>query len=146
MNIPNEIQSIIEKMAKHLADQGQQSISLNGSCKYRGPNDLKCAVGALLSDEACEGDIEGESVLAFFDGIPRPNRVTAADELNALRGDVPEYPFSRFLDKCQSYHDTSVSNIWVYGSQNSYRGRLTEGTATVEVITADLEHIWRSLN
>lgn len=148
MNIPNlvipdEIQSLIDRMANHLAAQGQQSIDLGGACLYRGPNDLKCAIGALLSDEAC---VEGRSVSVFYDELFTDAEGTEPrDELEQLRGSVSEDDFITFLERCQNYHDRDNEEFWFSENRISYKGRISEGSATVDVITEDLKEVWRSL-
>lgn len=43
-------QQIFNKVAAHLMKQQKKSRNTNGSCKYRGPKGLKCAVGCLIPD------------------------------------------------------------------------------------------------
>lgn len=47
-----ELQEIFDIVSKHLLKQGRRSLSANNSkCVYRSPDGLKCAAGALISDE-----------------------------------------------------------------------------------------------
>lgn len=41
--------------------QGRKSIR-GGSCRYRGPDGLKCAVGHLIKDEYYSEEMEGKSI------------------------------------------------------------------------------------
>lgn len=62
------LQELFDRVADHLLKQGERSCVdevAHGDelpkpqCRYRGPNGLKCAVGALITDEAYSPDIEG---------------------------------------------------------------------------------------
>lgn len=64
-------QEIYDTVAKHLFTQGKRSgeptDSTAFSCMYRGPGGTKCAVGAIISDEVYNPDMEGQSVVGLFD-------------------------------------------------------------------------------
>lgn len=51
------MQQIFDKCITHLRTQKVPSIEA-GDCLYRGPNGLKCAVGALITDEAYKDSLE----------------------------------------------------------------------------------------
>lgn len=44
-------QTVFNMVLKHLRKQGKRAMNRNESCRYRGPNGTKCAVGALIADE-----------------------------------------------------------------------------------------------
>lgn len=44
-------QEIFNKVKKHLLSQNKRSRKSNGICAYRGPDNLKCAVGGLIPDK-----------------------------------------------------------------------------------------------
>lgn len=44
------IQKLFDKAVTHLLTQMEQCIDEYGDCVYRGPNGLKCAIGALIDD------------------------------------------------------------------------------------------------
>ena len=50
---------IYERVSAHLLNQGAVSEDENGSCRLRGANGRKCAIGSLVSDEFYCPDIEG---------------------------------------------------------------------------------------
>jgi hypothetical protein len=56
------IQKLFDKDVTHLLTQMEQSISDDGRCVYRGPNGLKCAIGALIDDKVYHPEIEGRTV------------------------------------------------------------------------------------
>lgn len=64
-------QEIFNKTHKHLLGQNKKSISTEGYCKYRGPNNLKCAIGPFISDKLYDKDMEGKSVQGLFDDFPK---------------------------------------------------------------------------
>ncbi len=53
-------QEIFDKVAAHLLTQNARSY-YEMSCRYRGPNGLRCAVGCLITDEAFKYELEGQS-------------------------------------------------------------------------------------
>jgi hypothetical protein len=71
-------QDIFDAVAIHLLEQGERSWDpLEEQCLYRGPNGLKCAVGALISDDAFDPDANHQPVdhpqvrqMLRFSGVP----------------------------------------------------------------------------
>lgn len=56
-------QEVLNTMAAHLLAQGVKSIDAgSGSCRYRGRDGLKCAVGALLTNKEYYPEMEGHNV------------------------------------------------------------------------------------
>lgn len=58
-----QAQEIFDAVSKHLFNQGRRSMRLTSRrgmffCAYRGNNGLKCAVGALISDEIYNPDMD----------------------------------------------------------------------------------------
>ena len=61
-------QEMFNKMWLGLSGQGwKRSAREDGACMYRGPGGLKCAVGHLLSDEACSGEVGPDDYGAVVD-------------------------------------------------------------------------------
>lgn len=52
-------QELFDTVVDHLRKQNAQSINLAGNCQYRGPNDMKCAVGCLIEDSEYTSEMEG---------------------------------------------------------------------------------------
>lgn len=81
---------------KHLLCQGKKSRAPNGSCKYRGPDGLKCAVGVLIPDS---------------EYVPGFDNATTLDEVRrrcpSLRG--LDYDF---LLSVQRLHDNENVETW----------------------------------
>lgn len=56
------LQQIFDRVALHLLRQNEQSVEVmreQPHCMYRGPGNLKCAVGFLISDDAYTVELEG---------------------------------------------------------------------------------------
>ena len=65
-------QEIYDTVAKHLFTQGRRSGDDRPQrggfqCRYRGAEGTKCAVGAVMPDEAYDPDMEGHSIVGLFD-------------------------------------------------------------------------------
>lgn len=66
------IQEVFDQISIHLLTQNEQSFILNTDCDhefkvcaYRGRNELKCAVGCIISDDEYNKDMEGASWFAI---------------------------------------------------------------------------------
>lgn len=88
-------QEAFNKMVQHLRFQKVESISKDGTCMYRGPNGLKCAVGALIPDE--EYRLEFEKSIAS-------NVAKKCPSLDGID--------KNFLDKMQNAHDNVAIRFW----------------------------------
>lgn len=64
-----ELQQAFEASVRQMFAQGKPAQNDKGVCMYRGPNGTKCAVGALIPDEAYSEDMEQNilSVLVEID-------------------------------------------------------------------------------
>ena len=102
------IQEIFDTVAVHLLKQGVRSVDLNNVCLYRGPNGLKCAVGALIPDELYAPEIEGVSVLTTtYDVSNETNpRVALLNQLLKKLGIAPCSDEKRLLIRLQYIHDS----------------------------------------
>lgn len=55
-------QEVFDYIVSNLLSQSLQSIEINtGSCRYRGDNNLKCAVGFIISDDEYIMEFEGKT-------------------------------------------------------------------------------------
>ena len=54
-------QEIFNTVVRHLHAQGKPSI-VKGICRYRGPDNTRCAIGALIPDEFYTPEMEGKGV------------------------------------------------------------------------------------
>jgi hypothetical protein len=100
-------QQIFNKAIKGILDQGGPSVTLNmstgklTSCRYRGPDGTKCAIGHLIDDEEYDPSMEGYSVTGeqFFKW---QNKIEKMAELEPS-----------FLADLQAIHDNAVtSTLW----------------------------------
>ncbi len=103
-------QEIFDTVAKHLFAQGQQSISREAddkdgwTCVYRGPNGLKCAVGALISDELYVVDMEYNTVGAL---LTNP-RFTFPTWMHGLKNGSLLRSLQRVHDEAVNWHTGKV--------------------------------------
>lgn len=92
-------QEVFDAVWNGLASQGfQRSIGYEGTCLYRGPDGLKCAVGHLIPDNLYDTDLEGKTVSQLI-------------EAECLVGVFGEEVDTSFLFKLQQAHDTSDGNM-----------------------------------
>ena len=94
-------QEAFDRIITHLAKQKVKSQNSIGQCLYRGPNERKCAIGVLLSDELATSfdSKEGAFISGFWD--------RAKGEL-AL-SDASEHDSQKFYIRMQDAHDTTDS-------------------------------------
>ena len=89
----NDKQAILEATTMAIVTQGGPSY-VDGSCKYRGPDGRKCAIGLLIADDFYEETFEGFLV--------------SYSMWNALyKSGVPRFVL-RFLFDLQQAHDTAA--------------------------------------
>ena len=59
-------QVIFNKVVRHLFKQNKKCVNEDGACVYRGPNNTKCAVGALIPNRLYNEEMETEGVAFVF--------------------------------------------------------------------------------
>ena len=93
ITLPKTLQEIFDIVAEHLMQQGRRS-DKDSTCRYRGPDGLKCAAGILISDEEYHPDMEERSwsTLSFAGIAPRE--------------------FRREIESLQIIHDTHHPGNW----------------------------------
>jgi len=109
---------LLEKAITHVIQQGVPSVSQYGKCFYRGKDGLKCAVGALISDENYNIDLEHNPASAeiVVEAINKSCNVR-------LTGKVADY-----LDHVQESHDDSkLSKNFVSDFKNTIKGKVYDG-------------------
>lgn len=62
-------QKWFNQVLRHMRKQGKKSVDVGGNCLYRGPDGLKCAIGALLPDELLRSRTEGLDVYSLLTGL-----------------------------------------------------------------------------
>ena len=92
-------QEIFDFVANHLLTQNARAIGEDGTCLYR-CGDLKCAVGALISDEDYNYSFEMQNL-----------RVLADKEEKTIFSDIEESRLA-FLIHLQAIHDDYVIEEW----------------------------------
>lgn len=90
-------QEAFDKIVAHLRHQKMRSIGPDGYCLYRGPNNTKCAVGALIEDCDYDPDMEGNNIACLILRFP---------QLEKFRDIAP------LLNKFQLVHDKFNISTW----------------------------------
>ncbi len=105
-------QEVFDKVVRHLWQQGERAGD-GDSCFYRGPGNMKCAVGCLIPDDTYQPAMEGAGVVELL------NKTSSkyAPALEFLR---PNLALLRLLQKT---HDNPI--YW------SARERMAERLADI---------------
>jgi len=78
-----DTQAVVDKILKHLWDQGECSRDPIGMvCAYRGGNGTKCAIGILIPDDIYSRDMEG---MSFHKLCQRYDVVADLPEIQAIK-------------------------------------------------------------
>lgn len=107
------LQEIFDRVAQHLMQQGQKSLTLDGDrCAYRDPRGLRCAAGILIPDDLYHPDMEKCRVLTDdeLDGCLRSGDMVYYNEAKriceALRaGGVRGEEAFKMVRQLQVVHD-----------------------------------------
>lgn len=96
-------QQMFDAVARHLLTQNQKCHDAEGvHCAYRGPNGLKCAIGALIPDDVYTSEMEGFTASAL------------RSKLDADLGDRLPWPkkLDGFAGLLQKVHDEGLPEQW----------------------------------
>lgn len=91
-------QEILDKVAAHFAIQRRPAITVFGHCVYRGPDGLKCAIGALIPDDLYDPRFEGSPFDELYERRPEILKAISVDPLD-----------TEFLIELQCAHDETQS-------------------------------------
>ena len=106
------IQGAFDKMCNHLMKQGKKSSKRNENgqtfCMYRGPNNTRCAVGALVPDRLYNKEMEDMTASTMFQ-----QRLMGEPEYSRFKENV-EGGKNGFdlLDDVQDVHDAHRPSRW----------------------------------
>lgn len=94
------------KVKQHLLCQRQKAVTVSGSCAYRAPNGLVCAVGCLIKDEHYTEEIE-------FCAMPTHSYLTPKQAMliKALRSSGCDASID-LLWELQYIHDSIFPGKW----------------------------------
>jgi hypothetical protein len=102
-------QEMFDTVARHLLKQREISEMCDGTCAYRGPNGLKCAVGCLIPDKDYEGRYEG--IALYGEGSVKLEK--QADESDLFQYIVTEISDNfNLVAALQELHDSERVNAW----------------------------------
>jgi hypothetical protein len=100
------LREIFEKAKQHLLEQGCRSWTETG-CKYRGPEEKKCAVGIFIPDEDYRPRFENKLVSNLLD----PSSLSYCAGLERTIGPINNDKV-RLLCRLQEIHDTYPPSAW----------------------------------
>ena len=99
---PKNNQDAFDKVLKAIRKQNyQRSATKVGSCKYRGPNGLRCAAGHLIPNNLYRKSMEGKTINSRIINMP-----TIGEYFKNVNSDL--------LSDLQSAHDRDLK----YGENN----------------------------
>ncbi len=87
-------QEVFNQVVDHLLTQNQKSYTSHGGCLYRGPDNLKCAAGCLISDEEYRPEWEQNGWDVLVEG-----------------GQVPDAHYE-LIRALQGVHDSCMVEDW----------------------------------
>lgn len=96
-------QETFNLIATHLMNQEIKSISETGSCKYYGPDELKCAIGCLIPEELYSKELEGQSVRSL---------IQSSELLHNELAIILKKHDIRLLVALQDIHDGVAPRLW----------------------------------
>lgn len=99
---------IFERVSTHLLAQRAVSEDENGSCRLRGGEGRKCAIGSLIRDDLYRTDIEGVGI-AYYRHV-RDGALLRA--LYASSVDVYDDRIVELLLDLEELHDNAHVNEW----------------------------------
>lgn len=99
---------VYERVSAHLLSQAAVSEDENGSCRSRGANGLRCAVGSLVCDEFYCPDIEAIGICYYrHAGDGKLLRALYASNVNAYDPDIVG-----LLCELEEIHDDADVDQW----------------------------------
>ena len=118
-------QEVFDFSARHLIKQGKSAVDLNGHCRYRTDEGLKCAIGCFIPDakytpEMDTGNINLDQVLTLADLIP-----LASEHMLLLRN-LQRAHDSNNVDATIWLEKLRVNLKWVASNHNLNTGVLDD--------------------
>lgn len=108
-------QAAFDTMVRHLRKQGRPSVEARGCCRYRGPDGTKCAIGALISDDAYSPRLEGRGgqdyLIIEAAGMEAGDGLFLADCQFNLHDCISDPEGSDFTEEL-SYAVRHVAELW----------------------------------
>lgn len=117
-----DTQTVVDKVLKHLWDQGECSQDLRKlGCLYRGHGGTKCAIGILIPDDIYSPDMEGLSfykLCQHYDAVANLPEIQAIKQvghiLQRLHDELSGVPDFRQTLKRRAIHMLYPShNLWI---------------------------------
>ena len=128
------LNEIFETVRTHLLSQQAVSEDNFGSCRLRGRNGCRCAIGVLISDEHYDGGLEGLGISYYKAGEDGP--LLHALALSGV--DVSRSEVAALLQDLEDLHDAGHVAGWPVQLAEVARrhlDRATDSAATSEFLT-----------
>lgn len=93
-----DAQQILNFCVKKIVEQGVPSIEPGDSCRYRGPNGTKCAIGHLIDDAEYKSAFEGITVRTLFRN----------QNFGIKNVDLTDFEIRNLLVQLQDAHDNAA--------------------------------------
>lgn len=105
MNRPDDETEVILETLRMVVEQGRPSFGPDGTCLYRGPDGLRCAVGHWLPDTAVTRTSNGKNVHRLTAYLRKARRMRPSDR-EEIREVLPWLErFPETLATIQRMHD-----------------------------------------
>jgi hypothetical protein len=105
-----EMLAVFKKIVGGLLKQGTQSMDRTEStCKYRGTNGMRCAIGMIISDSAYKRSLEGSTIMST-DNTRKSKLIKALVDSGI---DVSTPADIEFLAEMQEIHDSAYGRPWI---------------------------------
>lgn len=118
-----KLQTIFNRVKKHLLEQNKKAINLKGNCQYLHTDGLKCAVGCLINKKYYKSKFEEIGIIG---ASSIPIRKAVLLSLGLKKDSVV---FQDLLTGLQSIHDQSEPERWEIDLQQfeiNYKNLLKE--------------------
>jgi hypothetical protein len=108
-------QEVFDRVVTHLLTQNKRSASSYGSCLYKGPEGLRCAVGCLFPDSYDTSKIEGSGCVSrdVVSPLIELGVLTKEDyDCYVAADDDWKLTTTNLLKKLQFIHDNEFTSNW----------------------------------
>jgi hypothetical protein len=114
--LTSTFQELFDFAAEKLLVQGCKSFEL-GTCRYRGPNGTKCAIGHMVSDEKYHPTFESNDAIfvmeVFAGNMNSPGGWGRSPLFSSSDHDSDYRKRGRFLNALQACHDNAKDDDFV---------------------------------
>jgi len=140
---PMSLQKIFDTAGVGMLRQGKQSIIL-GSCRYRGYDGCKCAVGFLIPDDLYDPEIEGAAVARIMVDCSGKNQSALRSTLRNINMLTPDRV--ALLASLQRAHDdVHITGYAGHRNREDWHESLTEVAKDFGLSTKSIDKVMDEL-